>query len=198
VTPPHRSAVALALAALALPHPAPAEERPQPRTGYMTRLPDAAPAPAMRRLPDAAPAATSPPPAAAAATTAATRSPSPTAPAPPVTRAPTRKEATPAPAPAPRPPRSDDAESPPSPTKEPPAAAAPTAPVTGSSVVVAAGDSFWRIAERVVTERLAHAPSDEETGAYWVTLVAANRDRLPVPGDADLLFPGTEVLVPAA
>lgn len=58
------------------------------------------------------------------------------------------------------------------------------------------GDDFWSIAETVVG-RPATGPADSSRVApYWSRLVAANRDRLAVPGDPDLLFPGQVLVLP--
>lgn len=63
-------------------------------------------------------------------------------------------------------------------------------------VVVEPGMSFWSIAEEVVAERVGSADG-RAVSRYWRALVAANRDRLVVPGNADLLFPGQELVLPA-
>jgi len=63
-------------------------------------------------------------------------------------------------------------------------------------VVVRPGDSFWRLAAHHEADRLGRRPSEAEVGAYWQELVATNRSRLVVPGDADLLFPGQILVIP--
>ncbi|MBA2279909.1 MAG: LysM peptidoglycan-binding domain-containing protein, partial [Acidimicrobiia bacterium] len=60
---------------------------------------------------------------------------------------------------------------------------------------VAAGDSFWSIAERVVESMLGRPPSDPEVDGYWRTLVAANADRLVSPSP-DLIHPGQVFVLP--
>lgn len=55
--------------------------------------------------------------------------------------------------------------------------------------VVSAGDSFWSIAEDVVGR-------GRRTRAYWDQLIAANRDRLAVSDQPDLLFPGQRLTLP--
>ena len=75
-----------------------------------------------------------------------------------------------------------------------PVAEAPAA--RRGEVVVRPGDSFWVLAERHEAERLGRRPSEAEVGRYWQQLVATNRHRLAVPGDADLLFPGQVLLIP--
>lgn len=63
-------------------------------------------------------------------------------------------------------------------------------------VVVEPGMSFWSIAEEVVAERVGSADG-RAVSRYWHALISANRDRLVVPGNADLLFPGQELVLPA-
>lgn len=62
-------------------------------------------------------------------------------------------------------------------------------------VVVAAGDSFWTIAEDVL-ETNGEAPTDAETAIYWGDLVEANLDRLEPPGDPDRIYPGQRFVLP--
>lgn len=59
---------------------------------------------------------------------------------------------------------------------------------------VGPGDDFWSIAEAVVA-RSPDGPAPS-VGRYWAALLSANRDRLPVPGDPNLLFPGDRILLP--
>jgi hypothetical protein len=87
------------------------------------------------------------------------------------------------------------ADSPPAPPVVAPAPPAPMA-TDDREVVVAAGDSFWRLAEQHETERLGRRPTEAEVGACWQELVAVNRHRLAVPDDPDLLFPGQRLRVP--
>jgi len=69
---------------------------------------------------------------------------------------------------------------------------------------VRSGQSFWTIAEAVVTSRAGGDPgrgSDDQEGAtlvarYWAVLVAANLDRLPVPGNPDILYVGDQLRLP--
>jgi hypothetical protein len=61
--------------------------------------------------------------------------------------------------------------------------------------VVAPGDSCWRVADEVLTERLGRAPTDAEIVPYWRQVIDANRDRF-VTGDPDLLVPGQDLVVP--
>ncbi len=79
----------------------------------------------------------------------------------------------------------------------------------GGEWVVGPGESFWSIAGAVVgVERtdlggpglaVTASPANPDlsvVAAYWSELVAANRDRLPVPGAPDLLFVGDRLLLP--
>jgi hypothetical protein len=64
------------------------------------------------------------------------------------------------------------------------------------TVTVQAGDSFWSIAEDLVGLRLGRLPTDPEVIGPWLDLIAANRDALPDPDDADLVLPGTVLHLP--
>ena len=81
------------------------------------------------------------------------------------------------------------------PRADPPPEAAATAP-RWEEVLVRPGDSFWRLAERHETERLGRRPSEAEVGACWQLMIGANRHRLVVRGDPDLIFPGQVLIVP--
>lgn len=75
---------------------------------------------------------------------------------------------------------------------------APAAPPTDVSVhVVAPGESFWSIADDVVSEWPAATDLAGLT-RYWQQLIDANRDRLVDPGNPDLLHPGQELVLPPA
>jgi len=82
-----------------------------------------------------------------------------------------------------------------------PATPVPAAPLVGAEAVVAvveAGDNLWALsASRVAaaTGRTVADLTEREVHAYWVTVLAANRDRLPAP-DPDLLHPGDHVTLP--
>jgi len=73
---------------------------------------------------------------------------------------------------------------------------APASPAGADTYVVSPGDSFWRIAAVRVEAHLGRIPSPTEISDYWRNLIAANEDRLAVPGNADLIFPGDELLLP--
>ncbi len=55
---------------------------------------------------------------------------------------------------------------------------------------VAAGESFWGIADDVLADHLDRAPTDREVAAYVERMVEHNRDRLADPENPDLIFPG--------
>ncbi|HEX6235840.1 MAG TPA: LysM domain-containing protein [Acidimicrobiales bacterium] len=72
------------------------------------------------------------------------------------------------------------------------------APTSGDTWVVAPGDSFWSIATEVIVEAGgARRPRDRDVVPYWRDMIAANRDRLVVPDDPDILVPGQRLLIPA-
>ena len=66
---------------------------------------------------------------------------------------------------------------------------APAASSAATTHTVAPGDTFWSIAEDVVRTD-GRAPSDHDVVSYWHALIDRNRDRLRVPGEPDLIFPG--------
>lgn len=69
-------------------------------------------------------------------------------------------------------------------------------PAPPATWTVHAGDDFWSIAENVVSRRSPTSVSGREVATYWSRLIAANRGRLPEPGDPDLLFPGDTLVLP--
>jgi hypothetical protein len=78
-----------------------------------------------------------------------------------------------------------------------PAASVPEAdePRPGSWLI-RPGDTLWHVAEVVTRERSGPAAGPAETRAELERIVAANADRLAVPGNADLVFPGQVFLLP--
>ena len=88
----------------------------------------------------------------------------------------------------------------PGPGSTPPIAVAAVPVSAGASgpltVIVRPGDHFWSIAERRVVLAVGGRPTEEQVRAYWVALVEANRDRLVDPGNADLILPGQELVLP--
>jgi nucleoid-associated protein YgaU len=70
------------------------------------------------------------------------------------------------------------------------AGAAPTV------VVVAPGDSFWRVAERALGAAWMRPPTDREIDPYWRRLVDDNRAVLPIADEPDFLVPGLSLTLP--
>lgn len=79
---------------------------------------------------------------------------------------------------------------------EPVAVPEPTTPGELGTVVVVRGDSFWSIAEDVLSTRLGRAPTGQETATYWHQLVEANRPRLVDSADPDLIYAGQRFVLP--
>ncbi len=79
----------------------------------------------------------------------------------------------------------------------PPAVEPESASAAAVSEPLAPGGSFWTVAEDHVTDSLGRAPTDAEIGAYWLDLIDANRSSLPDPGNPDLLYVGTTLVLPA-
>lgn len=82
-----------------------------------------------------------------------------------------------------------------------PAEPAAEAPATNAPTwTVQPGDSFWSIADEIVTEqhgsRGRSSPTDAEIARYWRVLIEANRDRLADRRNPDLLIPGQELYLP--
>ncbi|MTV24538.1 LysM peptidoglycan-binding domain-containing protein [Nitriliruptoraceae bacterium ZYF776] len=71
-------------------------------------------------------------------------------------------------------------------------------PVLDGDHEVVAGDSFWSIAADDLAVELGRAPTDAEVLPRWQAWIDANADRLAVPGDPDLLFPGQTLVRPDA
>ncbi len=69
------------------------------------------------------------------------------------------------------------------------------APASGTWVVHP-GDTLWHVAELTAGAQLGRPASLAETATQLDRLIRLNADRLAVPGDADLVFPGQEFLVP--
>jgi nucleoid-associated protein YgaU len=73
----------------------------------------------------------------------------------------------------------------------------PTAP--GSQAwLVQPGHCFWTIAARSLPAQLGRPVSEGEVYRYWRRLIAANADRLAIPGYPDLIFPGQVFVLPPA
>ena len=71
-----------------------------------------------------------------------------------------------------------------------------SAPARATTWVVRPGDSFWSIATAEQTARLGGPPAAAQVAGYWSRLVTANLDRLPRPGDTNVIFPGQTLLLP--
>jgi nucleoid-associated protein YgaU len=90
-----------------------------------------------------------------------------------------------------------------SPTTTTPAAATPPAPTAASvsadadSWEIQHGESFWSIAADHLADINGRPMSEREIASYWRQLVDANRTRLANPHDADLLFTGQVIDLPA-
>jgi hypothetical protein len=72
---------------------------------------------------------------------------------------------------------------------------ASTAPHPGSIWVIAPGDTLWHVAESTLATELGRPPTPAEIVERLERLVAANQDRLAVPDDPGLVFPGQEFVV---
>lgn len=93
------------------------------------------------------------------------------------------------------------------PDASPPSPAPPAVPVGGQpsspssehvqseTIVVEPGMSFWSIAAEALADA-GHPSDDVSVGRYWRLLIDANRSRLIVSDNPDLLLPGQELLLP--
>jgi hypothetical protein len=79
-----------------------------------------------------------------------------------------------------------------------PAAVAPIPdPDHQNTWVVQRGESFWSIAEDHLADVAGHDITERDVGSYWRQLIELNRSRLANPNDADLLFAGQVLELPA-
>lgn len=62
---------------------------------------------------------------------------------------------------------------------------------------VAPGDHFWRIAAETLAESMAVRPRERQVAVYWLRLIEANRNRLVVADNPDLLYPGQVLVLPS-
>ncbi|MEY2420841.1 MAG: resuscitation-promoting factor RpfA [Acidimicrobiaceae bacterium] len=87
------------------------------------------------------------------------------------------------------------------PSPVPPASAPvpePSSPTADEdSWVIQPGESFWSIATDHLVDLNGGPVSEHEVAAYWRELVEVNRSQLMNPDDADLLFTGQVVQLPA-
>lgn len=65
-----------------------------------------------------------------------------------------------------------------------------------STWTVTPGESFWSIAEELLTDAWGRPPSDAEVDPFWRALVDINRGRLADPADPDAILPGQVFDVP--
>ena len=63
-------------------------------------------------------------------------------------------------------------------------------------VTVRPGDHLWGLAERDVAAHVGGTPDEATVQRHWASVVEANRDRLVVPGDPDLVLPDQQLLLP--
>ena len=68
---------------------------------------------------------------------------------------------------------------------------------TAETWTVDCGDHLWLIAEEVLADAAGSVPDDDMVTDYWLTLIAANQDRLVAPDNPDLLLPGQVLAIPA-
>jgi hypothetical protein len=84
----------------------------------------------------------------------------------------------------------------PSPVTTPPSTV-PDVPADAPQIwQVRPGDHFWAIAERTLAAHGIDTTDDAAVARYWRVLVDANRDRLVVPGNPDLIVAGQQLVVP--
>lgn len=84
------------------------------------------------------------------------------------------------------------------PAEESGAPAMPVSVTAEREVRIEPGDHFWALAERDLAEALGRPATDREVVPHWQAILEANADRLPVPGNPDLLRPGQLVVLPPA
>ena len=65
-----------------------------------------------------------------------------------------------------------------------------------STHVVTRGDHFWGVAADTLSDILGRAPTTEEIGPYWQTLIDENQDNLLAPYDPALIYPGQVLYIP--
>lgn len=58
------------------------------------------------------------------------------------------------------------------------------------------GQHLWHVAASTLAEHLGATPDDETVAVYLTAVIEANRDRLVVPTNPDLVFAGQELLLP--
>ncbi len=84
-----------------------------------------------------------------------------------------------------------------SPTTAALAAPTPAAPADPATTwTIRPGDHLWRVARSTLAARSTPSPTDAEVLGYLHDLIDANRSRLVVPTDPDLVFPGQVFVLP--
>jgi hypothetical protein len=91
----------------------------------------------------------------------------------------------------------DDGAAPTSGTAPPEAPPAPTPPAA-DTWTIAPGENLWFVARDTLADEWARPPTATEVLSYWKSLIDQNRDRLPDPGNPDLVFTGTVLELPEA
>jgi hypothetical protein len=61
---------------------------------------------------------------------------------------------------------------------------------TTTTWTITAGDHLWQVAASTLESTWQRPPTDAEVTSYWQALVELNRDRLAVPDQPDLVYPG--------
>ena len=115
--------------------------------------------------------------------------------APQATAPPTTVARAAPPSTTPDPPAAPEPPAPPAPP--PPAAPTPPASPADGTAVVVAGQGFWDVAAGALADQLGRAATDAEVLPYWQALIDVNQDRLPDPGNPDLVYSGTVLELPA-
>jgi len=64
------------------------------------------------------------------------------------------------------------------------------------TISVRPGDHLWGLASRDVAAHTGTNPEDAAVHRHWVAVVEANRDRLVVPGNPDLVLPDQQLVLP--
>jgi nucleoid-associated protein YgaU len=89
----------------------------------------------------------------------------------------------------------DDGAAPTSGTAPPPAPPADMPPAA-DTWTIAPGENLWFVARDTLADAWGRSPTATEVTSYWKTLIDQNRDRLPDPGNPDLVFTGTVLELP--
>ena len=88
-----------------------------------------------------------------------------------------------------------DAARPQPPPAPPPPPPPPASPAKGTWTVVS-GENLWAIARSHLAAEWGRTPSNAEVARFWTGLIEANRGRLRQPGNAELIYPGQELVLP--